>query len=699
MLCEPPHVVGQYHAARLQYLSRSGAVVGETFDLSVHGQRLDEVDALYFSNPAIKASVKTSDPLPFSEQRQSQFGYFSVHIPENVPPGRYEVYARGRHGLTNTRAFLISKVPNLAGVSISHDRNTPTALPKNQLVHAVSAANAIDWFTVDVDEGESLVIELLAQQLDSVMIGQLKLYDSDGQTVVASRGVDDMDPILRQDGLPAGQYLLAVHDFMYRGGAEFQYQLLFRSADTDDSLIDQTADDVGQLPPNWLVRASTLSNVNVSNAQQNEASPLSIEVPADLTHWFGPAHTDHLYQFAGKKGQQLAIDVVSQRVAEPTDTRLMIHRIEPQATGEPTLHQLAHIDDSPNISDGIVSLASKDPITLFSVPQDATYQLSLRDLDIGTSLRTKQRYRLRIRVPNPGFDLVAFRMFPANDAGTSQPFASKLYRGGAEMIRVFALRRDGWSGPIKINVEGLPEGVTCSEAVIDDGQTRTQLTLVASDKASGRTDAVRVIGQTADATISQQAVPVMIARAKGHGRNAIRTRVTNQLPVYVSEQDVSPLTLTLGDGDIAEVKKGAALTLPIRLIRREGGTTPCLFRPKDFPRGIAAGEVTIAADASEGKIELKPNGDTKPGTYSIWLQAETKIKIRSNPQGLQRAQAYRMKLQGLHDDPAQAANLEVIKAAIAEADKRVEAAKGAANEQEITVFIPTNHATIRVVQP
>jgi hypothetical protein len=96
---------------------------------------------------------------------------------------------------------------------------------------------------------------------------------------------------------------------------------------------------------------------------------------------------------------------------------------------------------------------------------------------------------------------------------------------------------------------------------------------------------------------------------------------------------------------------------------------------------------------------MKPNGDTKPGTYSIWLQAETKIKIRPNPQALQRAQAYRMKLQGLHDDPAQASNLEAIKAAIAAADKRVEAATGAANQQETTVFIPTNHATIRVVQP
>ena len=327
------------------------------------------------------------------------------------------------------------------------------------------------------------------------------------------------------------------------------------------------------------------------------------------------------------------------------------------------------------------------------------YRLVVRDLDIGRSLSPRQTYRLRVRDPNPGFDLVAYRVFPSNDGNASQPFASKLFHGGAEMIRVFALRRDGWSGPIKLTVENLPDGVSCSDAFIAASQDKTQMTMVASEQASGRADSIRVIGQSEDGKISQTAVPVTIARGRGHGRNSIRTRVSNGMPVAVSDRDLSPLTLALGDGNIAEVKKGEALSLPIRMVRREGGKTPCIFRPVNFPPGLAAGEVTIAADAVESAIELKPNGDTKPGTYSIWLRAETKIKVRPNPQALEKAQAYRMHLQGLHDDPAQAANLESIKAAIVEADKRVEAAKAAANEQELTVFIPTNHATIRVVQP
>ena len=150
---------------------------------------------------------------------------------------------------------------------------------------------------------------------------------------------------------------------------------------------------------------------------------------------------------------------------------------------------------------------------------------------------------------------------------------------------------------------------------------------------------------------------------------------------------------------LPEVKKGESVSLPIKLTRREGGNGSCVLRPRDLPPGVTAGEVTIAADKSDANLELKTTAGAAAGTYSLWLQAETKIKLKPNPQALQRAQQYRAHLQSLHDDPAQAANLDSIKSAIAEADKKVEAAKSAANEQELTVFIPTSNATFRVVDP
>ena len=81
------------------------------------------------------------------------------------------------------------------------------------------------------------------------------------------------------------------------------------------------------------------------------------------------------------------------------------------------------------------------------------------------------------------------------------------------------------------------------------------------------------------------------------------------------------------------------------------------------------------------------------------MQVETKLKVKPNAQALERAQVYRKHLQTLHDDPAQAAQLESIKAAIVAADKKVEAAKAEAKEQQLTVYIPSPNLTIQVVDP
>lgn len=691
----------QFHLSGLQYLSVSGAQAGQTIDLSIVGQRLEEVNKLLFSDPAIKATVKTSDPLPFDEEGQVVFGHFSVEVPADTPAGRYEVRAVGRHGVSNPRSFLISNLANVVLSPASHDSNAATKIVQNDLYYAACAAKTSDWYVFEITDEQPKTIELYANRLDSALIGLVEVYDQSGTKVLTSRGGSDIDPSLNIDSLPIGTYKLAIRDFMYRGGPEFHYQLLLRDAGTDSELLKPVDPLSKRLPVHWQPRATTLTNVGNLDPQEIEPTEAAetIESPLELDRWFPPGPDDHHFQFHATKGQQFAIDLVSQRLSQPTDPRLIIERVEPQPSGEPKLHHVLHVDDSPNVSDGTISLGSKDPVTLFTAPEDATYLMSIRDLDIGTTLRPKQNYRLRVRLPNPGFDLVAYRVYPATDSNAFIPFASKLFRGGTEMIRVFALRRDGWSGPIKVSVAGLPNGVTCADAFIATNQNATQLALIANETASGRTDSISITGQSDDGSIAAQAVAVTISQARGHGRGALSTRITTALPVSVSEQDISPLTLRLGDEQIPEVKPGASLSLPIRIVRREGGKTPVILRPVQFPPGIAAGEVTIAADASEGAIELKPNGDAKPATYSIYLQAETKIKLRSNPQALQRAQAYRAKLQSLHDDPAQAANIEAIKTAIVEADKRVEAAKGQANEQELTVFIPTNHTTIRVVQP
>ncbi len=695
--------VAQFYAVELRALSRSGAQIGTTFDLAVTaGDQLDEIDSLHFSHAGITAELKSLDPLPFSEERQPHYGQFTVSVSADVPAGRYEVRTGGRHGVSNPRAFLVSRLANETPSTISHDAKAPTPLALDTLLHAKATAANVDYFGLTIEDGQSVQIELLAQRVDSRMIGQLTLYDSSGHRLAVSRGADDVDPVMFRAQLPAGDYLLAVHDFTFRGGDEFHYQVVALDPEGDvasTSFVEYDPSVKGQLPRDWGARAFTLLGQGPLMATNEPAQTQTIGLPIDSTYWFPTERSDSVFEFSADEGDTFAIDVVSQRVGEPTDARLIVERMERQESGPPKLHNILNIDDCQSLGDGALNLFARDPAGLFKAPATADYRLTVRDLDQGLMLSLRQRFRLRIQPPDPGFDLVAYRIYPQRDANQTKPLGSKMFRGGGEVIRVLAIRRDGWAGPIKVVAENLPAGVTASEAIIAANQNQTQLTLIASDDAAAVTSPIRLVGHSDDDSITQDVVPATITWGKGGQRDYIRSRIASSLYVSVSDKDLSPISIALGDGKVAEVKQGEAVSLPIKLTRREGGKADCVLRPRDLPAGVTAGEITISADKNEANWELKTTSAAVIGTYSLWAQVETKIKVKQNPQALERTQQYRSYLQTLHDDPAQAANLESIKSAITAADKQVEAVKAAANEQELTVFVPTSNATMRVVQP
>ena len=360
----------------------------------------------------------------------------------------------------------------------------------------------------------------------------------------------------------------------------------------------------------------------------------TIEVPTEVTRDFPADRQDRFFEFAANKGDMFAVDIVSQRLGEPTDPRLIIQRIEPQTSGPPKLHNVLNVDDSQSIGDGVRQPGHQGPDRHVHGSRFGDLQLAVRDLDIGQTLSQQQRFELRVRQPNPGFDLVAYRMDPQKDAKQTQPVGTKLFRGGSEVIRVLALRRDGWNGPIRITAENLPPGVTAHQSIIAANQSATQITLTAAEDATASVGAIGLVGHSEDDKIVQRAVPATITWGQGGGRNFIRSRIAANLMLAVSAEDLSPLSITLGDASVAEVKKGQSISLPIKITRRDGAKDSMVVRGRDLPPGVSIGDVTIAADQSEASCEFKVNGGAAIGTYSIWMQAETKIKVKPNPQAL-----------------------------------------------------------------
>ncbi len=691
----------QVEPTQLFSLSRTGGQAGTSFDVKVQtGTNLTEIESLFFSDERITAELKTTGPRPFTDQPVPLHGQFTVTVPPDVGTGRFDVRAKGRNGLSNPRAFLVSQLTNEAPASISHDESSPTPLLLNTLLHADATSQAVDYFSVKLEKPSLIQIEILAQRLDSRLIPLCKLLDASGHQIGSVRGADGVDTLLEtEETLSAGEYLISVNDFLYRGGDEYHYQIVARPSD-QPALLESAPTEQGQLPTNWSIKSTSVgaATVKISEESPND-QPASLALPHLAKHSYSDDASASSFQIKAEKNQQISIEVTSERLGEPADARLVVERLEPQATGAPKRHSVASADDSQSISDGVMNFFSTDPTTIFNAPETAEYLVSIRDLDIGKSLRKKKDFFLRMGNPSPDFQLIAYRPFPHSDLKQSQPVGSRLFRGSKEIIRVFVIRRDGWSGPVQLRCEGLPPGVVAPEITLAANQSFAQLVLSAASDAPEGVSQVKIVGRNSDGSIEHEAAAATIQWAKGAGRDFIQTRQTPALWVSVSARDTSPLTAEFGDGNVVEVKKGEAIKVPVKLVRQDGGKAACVARARHFPKGIKAADLTIPAENNEGECEIKTDGTTTPGTYSLWLQVETKIKFKPNPQALQTAQDYRNHLQKLHDDPNQAEKLDAIKAAITEADKLVEAAKSSANEKEVTVFLPTSNTTLRVVEP
>ena len=693
--CSTTPVSAQLPISELAAIWPSACKAGSQVELHIaSGARNDEADRLLFSHSGISSKVITTDPLAFNKEREKKNGHFKVDVAPDVPPGRYEMRFVGRHGVSNPRSFIVHQLNSVQHTAGSHTRLAPKDLAADTWVHCKATASEVDYFQFEGAGGKTLRISVYATQIDSRMIPHVELFDQKGRLIQTRYGTDESDPTLVLPVHKTQKFTLAVSDAIYRGGNEYPYSVVVQNAETAPTFQQTASSSLIRMTHDYSNLFSDATEIEETSDAKN------LNVPCRIVSHFDSRSDVDVYQFSAKQGDEWIIDVVSHRAGQPTDARLTVERAEPQQNGDPKWQQVANDDDSNNVSDGVLRLNTSDPIVRFKAPKTGTYRFTLRDLDNGTSLSDKQKYWIDVRKPTHGFDLIVYPHYPARDVKQVRRRGANLFRSGTFGLRVFAMRQDGWTGAIHLFVTGLPSGVTCQPAVLAANRDQVELVLVADEHAVSAQATIQVTGKAKvnGKEVTVTATPVTTRWGRGGQRDIHRLRKSDDLVIGVIDEDQSPISFKIGEANVAEVKKGAELKLPIKLTRRDGAKNDCVCRPRDLPPNMTAGEVKIAKDKNEGTLVLKTNPKAVPGTYSMWLRTETKIKHKPNPQALQRTQAYREVLQRLLDDPANKDKLKDIQAAIKVADARVEAAKGAAKDQDLTVFLPSHHFSIRITE-
>ncbi|MDB5387645.1 MAG: peptidase domain protein [Planctomycetaceae bacterium] len=394
----------------------------------------------------------------------------------------------------------------------------------------------------------------------------------------------------------------------------------------------------------------------------NPAQAPLLKLPCEYVGQFYPRGDRDWVLFEAKQGEVLSIEVFSQRLGLSTDPSLLVQQVKLDAQGVEQALDLASVDDEiGNSADvhwsflgGIMySTATHDPRYRFVAPETGKYRVLVRDLARTAQDRPQAVYRLSIRPPQPDFRLVAVPRPPTNaplEGSQRTVWSPLLRRGGAELIEVYAYRRDGFDGEIQVTVENLPAGVTSAPVIIAPGMISTTLVLHAADDAPTSMALAKVTGKArvgAVEVIRTARSASMIWADQLTGVTYSRSRLTDSLPVAVSALETAPYDLSIAPDLMLETSRLGTVKLPVNVLRRGNfkgslvltahGVPPIPGNPMHAqPKFHLPTE--IKADQNSVELTLTVPNPAPVGTYTIFLSGMGTVSYARNPAALKAAQ-------------------------------------------------------------
>jgi len=407
------------------------------------------------------------------------------------------------------------------------------------------------------------------------------------------------------------------------------------------------------------VRLVVADAVPVAEAEPNndpdKAQP--VQVPADVIGRLDPEGDRDGYVFEAKKGEKLWIEVYSQRLGVPIDPAITVQQVGQAGKGA-SLKDLQDVDDQPspmprmpNNMERRYRMAPEDPGVLFAVPEDGKFRVMVRDLFGGGAGDPRFLYRLVIRPARPDFRLVAFPIEALPAQNRLNPTATILRRGGVDLVRVVAVRLEGFDGPIRLEAGPLPKGVAARPAVIAPGSTSADVVLGAATDAPGFSGEVRITGKAdvGGRLLSRSARAAEVTWiVADQQRDAFATKVTQTFSLAVDDRFTAPFAVRLGDDarPVYRMVRGGSLKIPAKLVKqadyKDADKASVKFAAVGLPgtggagrnqnqnqRAVNAKELTLPASKPEGDLELEITDRAPLGPFSVYLAGEITMPYRA----------------------------------------------------------------------
>jgi hypothetical protein len=444
-----------------------------------------------------------------------------ITIATNAEPGEREIRLKTPNALSNPLVFCVGELPEFSK-PLSRAANpeldkmierlggkpTPAGTPKYEAhIHLPATVNGqimpggADRYLFTAHKGQQLVITAGARELipflaDAVpgwFEATLTIYDAArNETAFDERFHFKPDPVIHFEAPHDGDYVIEIHDSIFRGREDFVYRLTLgelpyitgifplggpAGGKTDVELTgwnlpthSLNVDNSGRTPGIYSICVTNdghLSNpvpFGVDDLpEQFERTPdnpqkaaEAVALPVIINGRIGQPGEEDVFSFEGKAGERIVAEVIARRLDSPLDSVLALL----DGTGK----QLAFNDDFEDKGSGLETHHA-DSYIAATLPADGTYRVRIGDAQHHGG--PDFAYRLRISAPEPDF---ALRVAPSGQnirAGLSAP------------VTVFALRKDGFTNAIELRLRGAPPGFTLSGARVPENQDKAQFTMKA----------------------------------------------------------------------------------------------------------------------------------------------------------------------------------------------------------------------------
>jgi len=478
----------------------------------------------------------------------STLAFVEVTVAPDAEPGEREIRLITYRGLSNPLPFHIGQVPEVArkpmktcsfqvlGKEYLSQRKRPPEEEEVRItvpctMNGQIASGEVNRYRFEARKGQRLVITTAARRLVPYIADAvpgwfqpvLTLTDAAGNEVAFN---DDFrfkpDPTLSYNVPKDGEYVLTITDAIYRGREDFVYRTTIgevpfvtsifplggREGETTKIEMDgwNLEKAVLTLPAknatqgiHYLAarKKGFVSNAvpfaldtlpecfdkesnNTPSQAQKVKLPIIVNGRADR-----PDDWD-VFQFTGRAGETIVAEVHARRLDSPMDSLLKFT----DAKGK----LLAFNDDH---SDPAIGLNTHHADSYLSVklPADGTYCVHLGDT--ARNGGKEYAYRLRISRPRPDFEL---RVVPSSAVVRAR---------GSGAVTVWAIRKDGYDGPISVKLNNAPKGFLSSPITLKAGQDKTRLTVKTTVTDTMPPVPLTVAGtaKVGDRTIARTAVP------------------------------------------------------------------------------------------------------------------------------------------------------------------------------------------------